>query len=64
MLVLSRKRGESIIIGDNIRLTVVEMDRQKVRLGIEAPKDVPIARMEILDAGKNSTTVPPASTRK
>ena len=48
MLVLSRKLGEKIYIGDNICLTVVDIDRGKIRLGIEAPRDVPIVRQELL----------------
>lgn len=48
MLVLSRKLGEKIVIGDNITITVVDIDRGKIRLGIEAPRDVPIYREELL----------------
>jgi carbon storage regulator len=48
MLVLSRKLGEKIRIADNIILTVIEIDRGKVRLGVEAPRDVPIFRDELL----------------
>jgi len=47
MLVLVRKRGESIDIGDDIVVTVVEILFGKVRIGISAPKDVPINRREI-----------------
>jgi carbon storage regulator len=47
MLVLSRKNGEKILIGDNISITVVEIDHNKVRLGIEAPREVPIYREEL-----------------
>lgn len=50
MLVLSRKKNESIVIGDGIKLTVVEIRGDKVRLGIEAPKDVPVHRQEVHDA--------------
>lgn len=50
MLVLSRKRNESIIISDNIRITVVDIRGDKVRLGIEAPKDVPVHRQEVYEA--------------
>jgi carbon storage regulator len=48
MLVLSRKLGEKIYIGDNICITVVDIDRGKIRLGIEAPRDVAIFRQELL----------------
>jgi len=48
MLVLSRKLGEKIFIGENICITVVDIDRGKIRLGIEAPREVPIYRQELL----------------
>ena len=48
MLVLSRKLGEKIYINDNICITVVDIDRGKIRLGIEAPREVPIFRKELL----------------
>lgn len=51
MLVLSRKLGEKICIGDNIRITVVDVERGKIRLGIEAPREIPIFRQELLAAG-------------
>ncbi len=47
MLVLSRKLGEKIVIGDNIVVTVVKIDRNQIRIGIEAPQDVPVYREEI-----------------
>jgi carbon storage regulator len=47
MLVLSRKLGEKIVIGDNILVTVVKIDRNQIRIGIEAPNDVPVYREEI-----------------
>ncbi len=50
MLVLSRKRDEKIVIGDRIVITVVEVRGDKVRLGIEAPTDVPVHRQEVYDA--------------
>ena len=50
MLVLSRKKDEKIIIGDNITLMVIEIRGDKVRLGIDAPKDVSVHREEVYDA--------------
>lgn len=50
MLVLSRKLGERIWIGDNICISVVDIQFNKIRLGIECPKDIPIYRQELLDA--------------
>jgi carbon storage regulator len=47
MLVLTRKVGEKIWIGEDVCLTVVQVDRGKVRLGIEAPRDVNIRRAEL-----------------
>ncbi len=53
MLVLSRKLGEVIRIGDNIVLTIVEIDSGKVRIGIQAPRDVPVHRAEVYDKIKS-----------
>ncbi|MFS0859501.1 MULTISPECIES: carbon storage regulator CsrA [Paenibacillus] len=50
MLVLTRKKGESIVISDNIVLTVLSVDGEHVKLGIAAPKDIDIYRKEVLDA--------------
>ncbi|MBQ6676200.1 MAG: carbon storage regulator CsrA [Ruminococcus sp.] len=47
MLILSRKKGESLVIGGNIELTVVEVSGDKVRLGINAPSDVSVLRAEL-----------------
>ena len=58
MLVLSRKRDERIVIGDNIVITVVEVRGDKVRLGIEAPSEVPVHRQEVLDAMKRASGTP------
>lgn len=52
MLVLSRKKDEKIIIGDSITLMVVEIRGDKVRLGIEAPKEVAVHREEVHEAIK------------
>jgi carbon storage regulator len=50
MLVLSRQRDESIIIGDNIVVTIVDVRGEKVKLGIEAPQDVSVHRREVYEA--------------
>lgn len=50
MLVLSRKVKETIVIDNKIRVTVVAVDGDKVKLAIEAPKDIPILRQEVLEA--------------
>ncbi len=50
MLVLSRGRDESIVIGDNIVVTVVDIRKDKVRLGIEAPGEIPVHRREVYEA--------------
>jgi carbon storage regulator len=52
MLVLSRHRDESIVINDDIVITVVDIRGDKVRLGIDAPKEVPVHRREVYDAIK------------
>ncbi len=50
MLVLSRQRDESIMIGDNVEIIIVDVRGDKVRLGITAPKEIPVHRREIYDA--------------
>jgi carbon storage regulator len=67
MLVLSRKKNESIVINNDIVITIVEIRGDKVRLGIEAPKDVPVHRMEVYEAihgakvgGATAGDAPPA----
>ena len=54
MLVLSRKKNESIVINNNITIVVVEIRGDKVRLGVEAPKEVPVHRREVYDAIKRN----------
>ena len=49
MLVLSRQRDESIMIGDNVEITIVDVRGDKVRLGITAPREIPVHRREIYD---------------
>ena len=71
MLVLSRQRDESIIIGDNIVITVVDIRGDKVRLGIQAPTEIPVYRQEVYEAiqrenvratgGDPEDTPPPAN---
>ncbi|MEO2009155.1 MAG: carbon storage regulator CsrA [Pirellulaceae bacterium] len=53
MLVLTRKKEQSIVIGDDIKITIVDIRGDKVRLGIEAPKTVPVHRQEVWIAIKN-----------
>jgi carbon storage regulator len=69
MLVLSRKKNESIVINNDITIVVVEIRGDKVRLGVEAPKEVPVHRREVYDAiQRNSraeggaTPEPPAAS--
>jgi carbon storage regulator len=50
MLVLSRHRDESIMIGDDVVVTIVDIRGDKVRLGIEAPQDIPVHRQEVYEA--------------
>ena len=54
MLVFSRKMNESIVINDNVIVTVVEIRGDKIRLGIEAPRDVTVHRREVYDAIKRA----------
>lgn len=62
MLVLSRKRDESIIVDGNIVITIVDIRGDKVRLGIEAPASVPVHRKEVYDALKRESERPADET--
>lgn len=57
MLVLSRKKDESIVINNDITIVVVEIRGDKVRLGVEAPKEVPVHRREVFDAIARGETI-------
>lgn len=57
MLVLSRKKNESIVINGDVTLTVIEIRGDKVRLGIVAPKDVPVHREEVYEAIHGAKTI-------
>jgi carbon storage regulator len=61
MLVLSRKKDEKIIIGDNIAIMIVDIQGDKVRLGIEAPRDVTVHREEVYEAIQKKQTEPAAA---
>ena len=67
MLVLSRQRDESIMIGDNIVVTIVDIRGDKVRLGINAPTEIPVHRQEIYEAiqreNLRASRVDPKDTR-
>ncbi len=57
MLVLSRKKNESIVINNDITIVVVEIRGDKVRLGVEAPREVPVHRREVYDAIQRSQQI-------
>jgi carbon storage regulator len=61
MLVLSRKLGEKIVIGDNIVVTIVKIDRNQIRIGIEAPPEVPVYREEIAPQRTRKLSLPGAA---
>ncbi len=50
MLVLSRQRDETIMIGDNVQITIVDIRGDKVRIGISAPPDIPVHRKEVYES--------------
>ena len=67
MLVLSRHRDESIMIGDDVVITIVDIRGDKVRLGIEAPQHIPVHRQEVYEAIKRENQkaghIQPGETR-
>lgn len=69
MLVLTRKKNECIVINDVIRVTVVEIRGDKVRLGVEAPREIEVHRQEVYEQihgksshGETAAPAPPASS--
>ena len=68
MLVLSRHRDESIMIGDDVIVTIVDIRGDKVRLGIQAPHDIPVHRQEVYEAIKRenerASRLQPAEARE
>lgn len=54
MLILQRKAGESLMIGDNVSISVVSIESNRVRLAISAPGDIPILRSELLTAASTN----------
>jgi carbon storage regulator len=64
MYVFSRQKNESLVIGDDITVTVIEIRGDKVRLGIEHPAEVPVHRREVFDAIHRQELTSPASVRK
>lgn len=61
MLVLSRKKDESVVINDNIVVTIIEIRGDKVRLGIQAPREVPVHRSEVYEAIRSQLQEPTAT---
>jgi len=64
MLVLTRKPGEKILIGDDVTITIVRIDPNTVRIGIEAPRDMNIARQELVLFGNEEIPHPEVSRDK
>jgi carbon storage regulator len=66
MLVLSRQRDESIVIGDKVVVTIVDIRGDKVRLGIQAPAEIPVHRQEVYEAiqreSRKTTPLQPSAT--
>lgn len=52
MLVLHRKKGESLVINDNIKITIVDISGEKVKIAVEAPKEIPVLRSELVNAAE------------
>ncbi len=57
MLVLTRKKNEGIILGDNISITILEIREDTIKIGIEAPRDITILRSELYQAVKDENTI-------
>lgn len=64
MLILQRKKSQSIVIGDNIKVTILDIGNDQVKIAIEAPKSIPVVRDELLEAAavnKEAAAFLPAS---
>lgn len=57
MLILTRKVGEKIIIGENIEITILEYNQGNIKIGIEAPKDVKVVRYELIEEVKEQNRI-------
>ncbi|MGQ9425401.1 carbon storage regulator CsrA [Gilvimarinus sp. F26214L] len=62
MLILSRRKGESFMIGDDIKITVLSQRSNQVRIGIDAPRSMPVHREEVLRRGDNTSSQPAQDT--
>ncbi len=60
MLILTRRSGETLMIGDDIQVTVLGVKGNQVRVGIEAPKTIPVIREELLTRDRNPASIPAA----
>jgi carbon storage regulator len=54
MLVISRQPGDSLLIGDNIKITILEVSGDRIKIGIDAPRSVPVVRTEVLDTTRSN----------
>jgi carbon storage regulator len=62
MVIISRKKNESLVIGDNITVTVIEIREDKVRLGVECPKEMSLHRKEVYEAMHRREMTSPSQT--
>lgn len=62
MLILSRKKNEQIVISDDITITVLDVEGEKVKIGIDAPKDIKVFRKELIEEVKNTNAESTSST--
>ncbi len=62
MLVLTRRKGESVILGDEVEITVLEVSRHQVKLGVQAPRSVPVYRKEIYEKVRDANRAAASSS--
>ena len=62
MLVLTRRKGESVILGDDVEITILEVSRHQVKLGVQAPRSVPVYRKEIYEKVRDANRAAASSS--
>ena len=58
MLVITRKEGQSFLVGNDVRVNILSVDKNQIRIGIDAPREIKILRSELKESGNAATRIP------